>query len=75
MDSSGCPRIANFGLYPLRRTYTPILDREIFQSQRGTVHFQAPELLLAEQSHEAEPTTMSDMYALAMTIIQASLHT
>jgi len=72
VDEYGCPRIANFGLTWVRRTYSQGMDSAIFRSRRGTVHFQAPELLSQQdvEAHEAEPTTMSDMYALAMTSVQ-----
>jgi len=74
VDEGGCPHITNFGLTRLRRAYDQNTEREIFRNRPGTVHFQAPELLSSQgfgiQGHEAEPTTMSDMYALAMTSVQ-----
>jgi len=81
VDNDGNPRITDFGLSRIRST-EPDSSRLSFASG-GTRRFQAPELLLpasVQSTGEAsdsvldyctgDPTTRSDMYALAMTCVQ-----
>lgn len=81
VDGDGCPRISDFGLSRIRSTYA--MTTGTSHAAGGTLRFQAPELInpdnfLADDglpdSHycKGDPTTKSDVYALAMTCIQVS---
>jgi len=80
VDNDGCPRITDFSLSRIRST-EPDSSRLSFASG-GTRRFQAPELLLPTSMQSGgdardsvdyctgDPTTRSDVYALAITCVQ-----
>jgi len=77
VDEKGQPRLTDVGLSKLRSTYA--ISSGLANAMGGTLQFNAPELLLPEQELflgrgqeycKGEPTTRSDVYALAMTTIQ-----
>jgi len=80
VDDSGAPRISDFGLSRLRNTHA--FSSQMSFTSGGTQRFQAPELMWPASFQSdgnaqdtanyctGEPTTRSDVYALAMTCIQ-----
>jgi len=78
MDDQGNPRISDFGLSHVRNT-TSLADRGS-HIRPGTLRFQSPELIYPDHYRvdgvrvprycTGDPTTRSDVYAFAMTIIQ-----
>jgi len=80
VDDSGSPRITDFGLSRLRSTQA--YSTQLSFTSGGTQRFQAPELMWPASFQgdgtteggiyycTGDPTTRSDVYALAMTCIQ-----
>jgi len=78
VEDDGQPRISDFGLSRVRTTYSVATQGS--RVGAGTLRFQSPELISPDDFHvdgvpisaycTGEPTTLSDVYAFAMTIIQ-----
>lgn len=72
-DNAGIPRIADFGISSM--TFDPTSNNASTPWRGFSIRWAAPEILEAPQGGEARrPTTMSDVYAFGMVVVEVRCH-
>ena len=68
INAQGVPRLADFGLSSIAKTICSVSESNA--AGGGSVRWSAPELVTSITTRRVRPTAQSDIYALAMVIIE-----